>query len=212
MTKPHFVNEGHVRDAGHPHTHLNLLGEPPGRKGPRCLTGTLRPMHQGCPNSAASFVRAKLNPIVGLAPDDWTMRAHRAEVFLPRYADDRLEDPKTLFSAVDDEHPKEGAALLAYVTLTWRPERLHRQWQIGRQLAMDFADKYDVATLMVQHVPGLAGRATDPHLHLAIAGPRRIERWSGFGGYVTPLMGDRMWAMIRSRFHTLLAQADEPSE
>ncbi|KKI18933.1 hypothetical protein XM50_11720 [Sphingomonas sp. Ag1] len=204
------MNKGHVRHENQPHTHLNLLGEPPGTKGPRCLTGTLRPMHQGCHNSAAAFVRTKLNPVAGSAPDDWTIRAHRAEVILPRHADDSLADPRTLFNAIDTEHPDRGAALLAYITLTWQPERLHLQWAVGRQLAIELADAHDVALLLVQHVPGQAGRGNDPHLHLAIAGPRRIKRWSGFGSYVTPLMGDRMWAMIRSKFHALLAPADKP--
>lgn len=203
--KPILVNKGHVRNPANAHTHLNLVGEPSSAAGPRCMAGTLRPYHQKCANSAAAFVRAKINPVAGSAPGDWTLVAHRAEVILPRHADDRLADPRTLFEAVDAEHPTDGKALLTYLTLTWQPERLHRQWEVGRQLAIELSRDHDVAVLLVQHVPGRIGRSTNPHLHLAVAGPRRIELWSGFGSYVPALVGDRVWAPVRQRFRALLA-------
>jgi hypothetical protein len=210
VTKPVCVNKDHVRVEGNPHTHLALLGDPSGTSGPRCMAGTLRPVHQGSANRASAFVRTKINPVVGSAADDWTLVAHRAEVILPRHADDRLSDPRTLFEAVDAEHPADGKALLTYLTLTWRPERLHRQWELGRRLATELARDHNVAVLLVQHVPGKMGRSTDPHLHLAVAGPRRIEPWSGFAAYVPALMGDRVWAPVRERFRALLAELGEP--
>lgn len=208
--KPTIVNEGHQRCPCNPHTHLNLVGEPAGTPGPRCMVGTLRPIHQEEPNSAAVFVRSKVNPVVGSAPNDWMEVAHRAEVILPRHADDRLADPRTLFEAVDAEHLADGKALLTYVTLTWRPQRLHHQRELGRQLAVELARDHHVAVLVVHHVPGRIARSTDPYVHLAIAGPRRVAVWGAFSDYVPELMGDRVWALVRERFHGLLAEAGEP--
>lgn len=209
IARPVLVNEGHVRDPANPHTHLNLLGLPAGQPGPRCMAGTLRPLHQNGANSAAAFARSKINPVVGASSDDWTLVAHRADVVLPRCADDRLGDLRSLFEAVDAEHPADGKALLTYLTLTWRPDRLHRQWELGRQMAVEFARDHHVAVLIVQHVPARAARSNDPHLHLLVAGPRRVEPWAGFGSYVPALMGDRVWNMVHERFRTLLAHGSE---
>ncbi len=210
MAKPTPVNKDQPCDAANPHSQLALVGEPAGCAGPRCMVGTLRPVHQGNANSAAAFARAKLAP-ASADPTSWIITAHRAEVLLPAGADDRLACPRALFEAVDAEHPADGKALLAYATLTWRPQRLHRQWELGRTLAQEWTREHGVAVLLVQHVPARVASGNDPHLHLMVAGPRRIEPWGGFGSYVAPLLGDGLWAPTRERFHALLADTGEPA-
>ena len=210
MAKLTSVNKDQPYDAANPHSQLALVGEPAGCSGPRCMVGTLRPTHQGRANSAAAFARAKLAP-ASAEPASWSITAHRAEVLLPTGADDRLGCPQTLFEAVDAEHPTNGKALLAYATLTWRPQRLHRQWELGRTLAQEWTREHGVAVLLVQHVPARMASGNDPHLHLMVAGPRRIEPWGGFGSYVAPLLGDGLWAPTRERFHALLADTGEPA-
>lgn len=172
------------------------------------MVGTLRPAHQDHNNSAAAFVRAKIQVVPSTDGDDWAVTAHRAEVLLPRGADDRFYCLRTLFEAIDAEHPVDGKALLTYVTLTWRPERLHAQWELGRRLALELVREHEVAVLAVQHVPGKVARSNDPHVHLAIAGPRTLGSL-GFGPYVTALMGDRVWLPVRDRFRAQLAEAGE---
>ena len=173
------------------------------------MVGTLRPVHQEHANSAAAFVHAKLQVVPSTDGKDWTVTAHRAEVLLPPGADDRFCCPRTLFEAIDVEHPADGKALLTYITLTWRPERLHLQWELCRQMALELVREHEVAALAVQHAPGKIARSNDPHVHLAIAGPRVLGSL-GFGSYVTQLMGDRVWAPVRERFRVLLAEAGEP--
>lgn len=208
MAKPTPVNDGHVYDPANPHTHLTLVGDPANGSGPRCMAGTLRPAHQGHTNSAAAFARTKLTPAAPPGAADWAATAHRAEVLLPSAADDRLCCPRTLFETVDAEHFPAGKALLSYVTLTWRPKRLHQQWELGRKLAGEICAEHDVAVMAVHHVPAKVGSTSDPHLHLLVV-PRRIEVWGGLGAYVTALIGDRVWATMKTRFEAALAEAGE---
>lgn len=208
MAKPISVNDGHVYDPANPHTHLTLIGDPANSTGPRCMAGTLRPTHQGHTNSAAAFARTKLTPATQASATDWTITAHRAEVLLPSPADDRLGCPRTLFEMVDAEHFSTGKALLSYITFTWRPKRLHQQWELGRRLARELCAEHNVGILAVHHVPSKVGSTSDPHLHLVIV-PRRIEAWGGFGSYVTALIGDRVWTTMKARFGAALAESGE---
>lgn len=57
---PVVINGDTPLSASNPHTWLVLNGDPPGCAGPRCMTGTLRPLHRGRANSAAQLTAAKL--------------------------------------------------------------------------------------------------------------------------------------------------------
>ncbi|MDJ0277314.1 hypothetical protein QLH51_10965 [Sphingomonas sp. 2R-10] len=194
MAKPFPINADVQPDSANPHSWLPLLGHPPGESGPgglRVLWGVLRPEYRSFSPSLSTFVRMKLAPAAGANAAPWTITAYRHEVLLPAFASDHLRDPRMLIEAAEREKPADAKALAAYVTLTSSPDRLHAAWEIGRTLAKRVVDDHDVAALLVQHVPSLAGGSARPHLHLVIPGPRRITRFSMFSTLVGDLAGDR---------------------
>lgn len=187
------INAGVEPTPANPHSHLPLLGDAPGEAGPggiRTLYGVLRPEYRGHRNSLVTFAKAKLT--VAAPPDTptWTVTAHHAEVLLPTHAEDRLLDPRTLVETAETEHPPGGEALATYVTLTWTPARLHLQYEVGRRVARWLADEFDLAVLLVQHVPARNANTAQPHVHLIVPGPRRIMPWGGYGDFVKPLCRD----------------------
>lgn len=202
--KPYVVNADVAVSDTNPHSWLILVGEQPDTKGPRCLVGTLRPEHRGRRATAAEFAHAKL--LVSDEDGDarWRASAYRHEVLLPPGADDRYRCPHGLFEDVDAAHPASGKALVSYITLTWVPDRLHHQWSLARTLATGLVDEFAVPVLLVQHVPGVVASTALPHCHLLIPGPRTLSA-IGWGGYVSALIGDRAWLLVRERFHALLA-------
>lgn len=200
---PVVINGEATLSERNPHTWLVLNGDPPGCEGPRCMTGTLRPVHRGRANSAAQLAAAKLLIEIDQADQPWRSRAYRHEVLLPRDADDRFLCPRTLFSEIDMAHVPAGNALLTYITLTWTPARLHHAWRLARTLAASLVDEFAVPALVVQHVPGLVANSAVPHCH-ALFGVRTLTG-IGWGPYVAALNGDRMWPMVRARFDALLA-------
>ncbi|KKI17940.1 hypothetical protein [Sphingomonas sp. Ag1] len=202
-SKPVVINGDTPVSESNPHSWLILNGDPADVAEPRCMAGTLRPVHRERTNSAAAFAAAKLLIDVDAADQPWRSRAYRHEVILPRDADDRFTCPKVLFADIDAAHVPHGKALLTYVTLTWTPARLHHAWRLARVLAADLVEEYAVPALVVQHVPQLVANTATPHCHI-LFGTRTLTA-IGWGGYVAALNGDRVWSMVRARFDGLLA-------
>lgn len=203
------INAGVEPTPANPHSHMPLLGDAPGDVGPggaRILYGCLRPIYRDYVNSVTALAKAKLTVAVPAGTRDWTVTAHRAEVLLPAFADDRLLSPRTLFETAEAEQPLGGEALATYVTLTWTPERLHAAFEYGRALARSLINEFHVAVLLVQHVPALNASTAQPHLHLIIPGPRRLTPWSGFGEYVKPLCRDGGRQLIIDRFTLVMEE------
>ncbi len=206
--KPVLINAGVVPTPANPHTHMPLLGDPPGESGPgdvRTLYGVLRPSYRDHANSLAALARAKLTVAAAADMPEWTVTAHRAEVLLPAHADDRLLDPRTLVEIADAQHPPSGEALATYVTLTWTPARLHAAFERGRAVARWLADEFGVAVLLIQHVPALNASTAPHHLHLIVPGPRRLAPWGGFAEYVKPLCRDGGRQIIVDQLARLIA-------
>lgn len=204
---PTIFNQDVPFAPSYPHSWLRLLSDPPGTTGPggiRLMFGVLRPDHQGHAVSAAAFARSKL--VVPARPDshDWTITAHRAEVLLPAHADDRLRDPRTLFEEVDRTLPPGGRALASYITLTWMPNRLHAQYEIGRALAARLVAEFGTPALCVQHVPALNGGDHSPHLHLLIVA-RRLTKFGMFGEPIRILGRDGGRQMVADRLADIVA-------
>jgi hypothetical protein len=61
-----------------------------------------------------------------------------------------------------------------------------------------------VAALLVQHAPHRAGSASPPHVHVLLAGPRRLTPL-GFGEWVTPLATDKAHALVGNAFRAFQA-------
>ncbi|KQN34779.1 hypothetical protein ASG37_15780 [Sphingomonas sp. Leaf407] len=194
MAKPFPINVDVQPNPANPHSWLPLMGHSPGESGPggvRVMWGVLRPEYRSFSPSLSTFVRMKLAPAAGANATPWAITAYRYEVLLPAFASDHLRDPRLLIEAAEREQPADAKALAAYVTLTSSPDRLHAAWEIGRTLAKNLVDDHDVAALLVQHVPSLAGGSAQPHLHLVIPGPRRVTRYGMFSTLVGDLAGDR---------------------
>ena len=199
------VNPDCLPDPNNPHSWLVLTGDDADRDATRVMYGCLRPSFRGHRNSAAAFAAAKLT--VGASPDTplWTLTAARAEVLLPPGADDRLFDPRILMETVDAELPVKARALLAYLTFTFPTARLHEQYELVRDFSRRLiVDPFEVAALLVQHAPHRAGSASPPHVHVLIAGPRRLTPL-GFGEWVMPLATDKAHALVGNAFHEFQA-------
>ena len=204
--KPFIVNEDLMPTPGNPQTWLPLVGDRPGETGPggmKILFGTLRPRYREFAPSIVAYARAKIMVAAPPGTPDWTMTAHRAQVILPRHADERLLCPRTLFEAIEQDHVEGGEALGACVTMRWKPARTNEQFWVGQELGCWLARKFHVAVLLVQHVPKISD--AHPHLHLVVAGPRRITPWGTFGPYVTPLCRDAGRSLIVDRVAAILA-------
>ena len=194
------INVGCVPNPHNPHTWLPLIGDPPETIGTRILYGCLRPIFRGHVNSAAAFSAAKIGVVKSAETPPWTLTATRAEVLLPVAADDRFTDPKTLMETIDAERPKDGKALLAYLTFTYPTDRLHTQWELVRTFARRFlVDPFEVAALLVQHAPHKSASGNLPHIHVAIPGPRRLTSL-GFAEWVTPLASDKAHRLVGDAF------------
>lgn len=199
------VNPGCLPDRANPHSWLVLTGDDADRDATRVMYGCLRPSFRGHRNSAAAFAAAKMT--VGASPDTplWTLTAARAEVLLPPGADDRLFDPRILMETVDAEVPVKAKALLAYLTFTFPTPRLHEQYELVRDFTRRLiVDPFEVAALLVQHAPHRAGSASPPHVHVLIAGPRRLTPL-GFGEWVMPLATDKAHALVGNAFREFQA-------
>ena len=194
------INADCQPDPTNPHTWMPLFGDPPGASGPRVMYGCLRPQFRGATNSAAQFAAAKMTVGAPAGTPPWTLTAARAEVLLPPQADDRMSDARTLMETIDAELPANAKALLAYLTFTFKTERLHVAWEEVRYfIKRHIVDAFEVATLLIQHAPHRAGSANTPHVHALIAGPRRVTGL-GLAEWVPQLAGDKAHALIRDAF------------
>lgn len=204
-TKPYKINADRQPEPGNPHSWFTLIGHPPGEVGPggyRVLWGVMRPEYRGYRSSLAAFAKAKLAPAAGANTAPWAVTAYRHEVLLPGFAGDHLRDPRVLIESAEQQQPATAKALASYVTLTATPTTLHGQFEIARRTGQMLVARFDVAALLVQHVPSLNGGSAQPHVHLVIPGPRRLTPWSGYGAPVGELSGDKRRDLILS----LLAQ------
>ena len=106
---------------------------------------------------------------------------------------------------VDAELPVKAKALLAYFTFTFPTPRLHEQYEVVRKFTRRLiVDSFEVAALLVQHAPHRAGSASPPHVHVLIAGPRRLTSL-GFGEWVTPLANDKAHSLVGNAFREFQA-------
>ena len=177
-----------------PHSWLRLIGHPQGETGPggiRAMWGVLRPEYRDFRPSLTRFIEAKLTVASLPGTPPWTISAHRHEVLLPPQAGDHLLDPRMLAETAAREQIANATALATYVTLTSSPTKLHRQWEMAREIGRRLVATFDVAVLLVQHVPSKNGGTAQPHVHMIIPGPRAITPYGCFGKAIAELARDK---------------------
>jgi hypothetical protein len=165
--------------------------------------GVLRSTYKGQPNSALSWVEAKLL----LSPTgDGQVRASNYASVIPPQAPDRLTDWRTLWSEFEAQKlpDQRDLALLIDVYCPGAPT-LHGCWEAVRAWAYQvFAIERRLPVTLIQHDPSRAGLRTDPHVHIIVAarelGPR------GFGAF-SDLCCDKAliglhgsWVATKARF------------
>jgi hypothetical protein len=194
------INPFSTPDPGNVHTWLSLVGDAVGTMDARVMYGCLQPVFQGQVNSASAFTAAKISLDTTPGPPCWTPNAVRTEVLLPSGADDRFADPRILMETVDAELPAKAKALLAYFAFTFPTSRLHEQYELVRDFTRRLiVDPFRVGAVLVHHAPHRAGSANQPHVHVMIAGPRRLTAL-GLGEWVRPLIATTTHALVRDAF------------
>lgn len=209
-TKPYEINADLRPDPNNPHSWFKLIGHPPGEVAPggyRILWGVMRPEYRGYRPSLAAFAKLKLGPAAGPDAAPWSVTAYRYEVLLPAFAGDHLRDPRVLIESAEQQQPATAKALASYLTLTSAPATLHGQFEVARRIGQMLVARFDVAALLVQHVPSLNGGSAQPHVHLVIPGPRRLTPWSGYGAPVAELTGDKGRDLVLSLLAEVVASA-----
>lgn len=116
------------------------------------------------------------------------------DIALPREAPDAFRDPQMLAQAYHLRAGEKIQHLAAVVTLRF-PEtedptvrmHLHEGWELSRGFAGKLTRKFDVACLVIMHVPARSWGMNPPHSHLVIP-VRKIGSAFGFSTFVKPLI------------------------
>jgi hypothetical protein len=152
--------------------------------------GILRRELRGKPNDLVAFAQAKLQPVrPTVVPDDadWPVTAAAWSLLLAPGVPDEQARPAILFPRYRDELLEREKAMLVTVTLRFPDTGFrHEMMEEARSFAVDrLVRARRLSTLVVLHVPGAAGSANMPHVHL-VALAREHHGW-GFGPYVRPV-------------------------
>lgn len=154
------------------------------------LAGVLRKTYKAHTNTALSFIRQKLHPVVGDDPSDWRPTAEDYDIVLPPLANDADRDIMGLAQRFDAAALPHKQSLLVYLTLRFpHDSSLQRGWELGRAFALrNLALKRGLATVLVQHAPHRMGSPNPPHLHMMIL-PRKLTGL-GFGVFDDSITND----------------------
>lgn len=207
MAVPYRINPDAVPNDRDPHSWLPLTGHPPGEMGPggfRLMWGVLRPSFAGYRPSLSRFAQAKLAVAVPGDARPWGTTAYRHEVLLPAQAGDHLRDPQTLIETAERECLSEAKAHACYITLTSEPSTLHGQFEAARALGWWLVESFDVAVMLIQHVPSLNGNSAAPHVHMIVPGPRAITRYGSFGRPIAELARDKGRDLVLDRLAAIV--------
>jgi hypothetical protein len=166
--------------------------------------GVLRKRYNERDNSACEFGTSKLQPVSPSSAEQ-TITAARADVVLPRHAEDALTDPFAFLAGCDELTL--DPAILVYLSIAF-PEavRLHHAWEQARRFARMLADDRNLASLVVLHAPGLVSSPNPPHVHLLIC-PRTGASPLGlkFGGLDRELICDKGADILDKCWRTMCA-------
>jgi len=187
------VKQKSVTDAERPESWLFLLSE-------GGLTfGVLRSSYKDRSNSALEFGMRKLQPVPPSGSDPDAITAERADVILPREAEDHFMSPIAFLRACDEMQVDPG--IIVYLTIpTADADRLHQSWEVGRGFAKVLAEERGLATLLIQHVPGRVSSSNDPHLHLLICPRTSSKLGLRYGGLDREILHDSGARILSGRW------------
>ncbi len=186
-------NPKSVTDPERPESWLFLLSEGD------VTFGVLRASYKDRSNSALEFGMRKLQPVPPSEFDPDVITAERADVILPREAEDQFTSPIAFLRACDEMKVDPG--IIVYLTVpTPDADRLHQAWETGRGFAKILAEERGIATLLIQHVPGRVSCANDPHLHLLICPRTSSKLGLRYGGLDRELLHDSGARILSDRW------------
>ena len=161
--------------------------------------GVLRSNFKDRTNSALEFGMRKLQPVPPFGSDPDAITAERADVILPREAEDQFTSSIAFLRACDEMQVDPG--IIVYLTIpTPDADRLHQSWEAGRGFAKILAEERGLATLLIQHVPGRVSSSNAPHLHLLIC-PRTASKFGlSCGGLDRELLHDSGARILAERW------------
>jgi hypothetical protein len=140
--------------------------------------GIIRREHCGASTTVGAAVARRLALHGSVEPN-----CYDHEVLLPRWAPDHLRDLARLVATYEEQLLPGQEDLLGIATVRFaHSDAYHHQWERARAWARSSLNGRDLVAILVHHVPGLAGRAHKPHIHLLY--PVRVLHGS-FGAFVT---------------------------
>ena len=158
--------------------------------------GAILSEHEGQPNTVRGAIDRRLK--LGGAAEVNTRHA----LVLPPDAADLLFGVEEIIDHYERRMIKDQRDLLTITALRFDPiVARHRQFELARRFALkSFAEKRNLATILIQHVPSELGYDHKPHVHL-IAFSRALQgsNWGAFTevrnfGSRTVLAGE--WAEV----------------
>lgn len=125
--------------------------------------GAIQSDYRGISNSSGAAIAKRLAPHGGNK-----VSCFHHEVLLPSSAPDLIRDVAALNNLYESQLIPAQVDLLGITTVRFdRDLANHRQWELARGWARHaFVGKRSLATILVHHIPGLAGRRHKPHVHL----------------------------------------------
>lgn len=167
--------------------------------------GVLRESYKGRGNTAVEFGGRKLQPVPPRGELPTAITAERADVVLPKSAEDHFVEPFAFLQGCDEMRVDPG--ILTYVTVP-SPDanRVHEAWETARAFAKVLADERHLAVLVIQHVPGRVSSPNDPHVHLLI-NPRICSKLGlRYGGLDRALLHDEGAEILAGRWADFIAE------
>lgn len=150
-----------------------LINDPRGQSHPDFSFGILKSQLRGRINSAVDFARGKLQPRRPTSEEEekarpfWAKTAADWQVILAPGVSDDFQNPELLFGRFQAQCGERAKALLVCTTLRYGDAtNTHDAMLDGVLLAGWLARHRALSTLIIQHVPALAGSPNPMHLHL----------------------------------------------
>jgi hypothetical protein len=123
--------------------------------------GILQTMHKGQPNTVTAALTRRLAP-----HGRGNALAYYDELLLPASAPDLLTNIDRLIALYDEQRLPEQKDLLGITTVRFEHGvTKHVAFELARGWARRSFSGRNLAALLVQHVPGLAGRDSKQHCH-----------------------------------------------
>lgn len=156
-------------------------GKPP--RGVDVAAGVIQASYKGIATTAREAIARRLVLHGG------TVACHRQVLLLPPSAPDLLDDIEAATDCYEEGLIPGQRDLIVIFTVRFEPNlAVHRQLELARGFAhQHLAVQRNLAVILVQHLPGLAGWQNKPHVHmLAFARELHGSYFQGFTPLIKP--------------------------